>query len=99
MFSKITSEDENEVIEKLANFIVKKGMEIPATMFLEIFKPMAFVGTQMGLVGLFPILALMGESGFKFLRVLEKPENLERVLKRIEELVEKRKKIKRTLVN
>ena len=92
MFAKVSSEDEEKIIDSVARKIVEKGMEVPSVLFLDMFKPMAYVSSAVGQVTLFPILYLMGDSGFKFLKVFEKIENIERLLKRIEELVEQEKK-------
>ena len=66
-------------------------MEAPSVLFLDMFKPLAFVGSTVSQVTLFPLLFLMGDSGFKFLKVFEKTKNIERLLMRIEEIVEREK--------
>ena len=91
MFSKISSEEEEKIIDTVAKKIVEKGMEAPSVLFLDMFKPLAIVGSTVSQVTLFPLLFLMGDSGFKFLKVFEKTKNIERLLMRIEEIVEQEK--------
>lgn len=40
------TEDELELVRKLANVIVRRGMATPAALFLETFQPLNYIGSQ-----------------------------------------------------
>ncbi|MCP5005950.1 MAG: hypothetical protein GY941_18735, partial [Planctomycetes bacterium] len=40
------NDDEIALIEKLAGYVVKRKMSVPATMFLESVQPLSFIGNQ-----------------------------------------------------
>ena len=90
MFSnhEVTSEEEEEVILRVAQEVRKRGMIVPAIMLLETFNPMSFVGATMGRFFLSPILPALGEDlGMKgeiILQVFEKHRNIEKLVSLIE---------------
>ena len=80
-----------ELIEKIAQFVVKHGMEIPAIFTIETSKPLAYLGAQMGtfyLSAFFPLLP--GNLGFDALGLLRERANLDKMIERIEELREEK---------
>jgi len=89
----ITAEDENRVIEWTAREFHKYGLEAAAILFLESGKPLAFMGSQIGSVFVMPFLPFFGDSAYtkgdKFFKVFQKGSNLERLIKRLEELSDK----------
>ena len=89
----ITAEDEDRVIEWTAREFHKYGLEAAAILFLESGKPLAFMGSQIGSVFVMPFLPFFGDSAYtkgdKFFKVFQKGSNLERLIKRLEELSEK----------
>lgn len=91
----ITLEDEEEMITKIAERIHNHGMDGPAILFIESIKPLAYLGAQMGLYFVSPFLRLSGENfgikGETFLRVFEKRENVEKLLKHLEKLANQEK--------
>ena len=86
----VTPEDEAEMIRKIAEKMHSYGMDVPAILFLETVKPLTYIGSQMGRFFVSPFLPVFGEeiglSGEKLLRIFEKRENVEKLIKAVEEL-------------
>ncbi|UCH01583.1 MAG: hypothetical protein JSV20_06915 [Candidatus Bathyarchaeota archaeon] len=83
--AKLTPEQEETLINKIARTISKFGLEMPAGIFLEIFKPVSHVGANLILLPSSPFLYLFGVNGYQYVSLLEKRENIERLLERINE--------------
>lgn len=85
----VTPEEEEELIKKAAELVHKYGMEVAAIMLLESVKPLVYIGGQMGRFFLFPFIPFFGEKvtegSEKFFTVFEKRENVEKLLKLVEE--------------
>ena len=79
------------LIEDVAKWVVGRRLETPAVLFLETHKPLSFLASQSVLVGT-PLLApLLGlERMEQYHLLLEKSENVDRLIDRIEELSEAR---------
>ena len=86
----VTPEDEDEVIEWVAQQLYKYGMETAAIMFLESLKPISRYGSSMGQMFVSPLLPFLGDSitvkGDKAIRVFEDTRNVERLIQRLEDL-------------
>ena len=104
----VTSEDEDEMIMMIAQKIHKHGLDVAAIFMIESVKPLSYIGTQMGRFFVSPFLPALGEnigiSGEKFFQIFEKRDNVEKLIKAVEELtreeekqknVEKAKKLER----
>ena len=78
-------EDFDPLIEKIARKVVERRLEAPALIFLESVKPLAFLGNQL-LVFLNPLVSLVVTSGdyYRFVRMIESRENVEKLLVAIE---------------
>jgi len=78
-------EDEDRVLNKLAERVVRWKMSVPAIIFLESVKPLNYIGSQT-LVFFEPIVQTL--FNFKdydtFRRAMERRENVERLLQKIE---------------
>lgn len=76
------------LIEKLAQWVIKHGLETPAILFLESIKPLSFVGSQMFLMYAVPMLGIVIDEHetSEFALLFEDRENVEALLKKIEEL-------------
>ncbi|MFH2110119.1 MAG: hypothetical protein ABIJ47_02540 [Candidatus Bathyarchaeota archaeon] len=89
----VTPEEEARVIEWTAREFHKYGLETAGILFLESGKPLAFIGSQIGSVFVMPFLPFFGDSAYtkgdKFFKVFQKRDNLEKLIKRLEELSEK----------
>lgn len=83
----LSDEERDAVLEKIARGIVNRGMSAPAVLFLELNKPLSFVASQ-SLIVLTPFLApFVGvDNVHRYSRLLEKRENVERLIERIEQL-------------
>jgi hypothetical protein len=105
---KATPEDEKEMIRKIAEKIHQYDLDLPAILMIESFKPLSFIGTQMGRFVISPFLPIFGKnigiSGEKFLQIFGKRDNVEKLIKAVEKLtqeeeeqkkVEKAKKLER----
>ena len=83
---------EQELVENIASKIVNRRLSVPAVLFMEILKPLNFLGAQtLNFFG--PIIeSLMKKDNryYDFTEFLEKRENIERILQRIEELENER---------
>ncbi len=83
--SELSEEETDDLIERAANEIGRRKLEVPAVLFLELHKPLAFVGSQSSIM-FAPFIAPF--VGFDFVnnysRLFAKRENVERLLQRIE---------------
>lgn len=85
----LTEAQKQQLIDTLAQQIVKRGLASPAILFLELHKPFAFLGAQAGIVFspfLAPILSF--ERLDIYTQLMSERENWDRLIERIEELVE-----------
>jgi len=90
----ITPEDEDKMIRAAAEKIHDYGMDLAAVLFLQSYKPLAYVGGQMGRFMIFPFLSFLGgdisRSGEKFFTIFEKKENLEKLIALVEKKSEEK---------
>ena len=88
-FDELTEEEETQIIEKVAGKIHQYKMEAPAIILLETSKPLSYIGTQLGKLYLAPLLPLLKEDlgvpAEKILTVFEKRENIEKLIRLIEQ--------------
>lgn len=86
----ITPEETDQIIEWTALELYKYGMETAAILFLESLKPISRYGSSMGQLFLTPILPFFGDNvtmkGEKAFRVFQEHENVEKLIKRLEDL-------------
>jgi len=89
MDEEITSQERDKWIEKLAQQVVGRGLEVPAILFLEMHKPLTFIASQ-GLLVAAPVLgAFLGMDRVHHLAsFLSSRDNIERLIGRIEELID-----------
>ncbi len=78
-------DDENRILDKLAQRVVRWKMSVPAIIFLESIKPLNYIGSQT-MVFFEPIVQTL--FNFRdydtFRRAMERRENVERLLQKIE---------------
>jgi hypothetical protein len=88
----LSEEQKAQLIDALAQQVVKRGLSAPAILFLELHKPFAFIGSQASIV-FSPFLAPF--FGFdrvdQYTQLLSERENWERLVERIEELTEEQR--------
>lgn len=85
--AELTDEERDRLIDMLASLVVKRGLAVPAVFALEMHKPLCFFGSQMLLLGS-PILGSFLGFGrvLKFASLVEKRENVELLIRRIEDM-------------
>jgi len=88
----ITPEVEAEYVEKVAQKIHQYEMETAAILLLESSKPLVWVGGELGRFFITPFVPIIsdkwGVTSEKFFLVFEKRENIEKLLKRVEQLAQ-----------
>jgi len=89
MFSddSLSIEEEERLIEKVAQKIIEYGLETPATLYLESWKPAIYFGGQ--LIRFFFVRSFLPykeKEADKLIAVFEKRSNVEKLLLRIKEL-------------
>jgi hypothetical protein len=88
----LSEERKQELIEALARFVVERGLAVPAVFFLQLHRPLAFVGSQAGIVFSPFLVALFGfERVDEYTQLMNERENWDRLIERIEELEEERR--------
>ncbi|MBW3622443.1 MAG: hypothetical protein KY468_03430 [Armatimonadetes bacterium] len=81
----------NALIEQVATWVDRRRLETPALLFLETHKPFAYLGSQFFLVAMPTVAPLFGlQRAEQLYALMEKSENVDRLIQRIEELVEAR---------
>ena len=82
--------DWSDTIEKVAVKISTMGLELPAILMLEAHKPLTFFANQ-GLIFLSPILyPLFGGKTERAAKFFEQRDNVEKLIKRLEEKADER---------
>ena len=81
----IPESEQRALLEKVATWIVRRGLTTPAILFLETGKPLNFLGSQL-LIGLSPFIQAIfkGVEYQKFALILEKDANVELLIEMIE---------------
>ena len=82
----VNPDRETVFIDKLAKKIVDSGMEGPAITLLQLVKPISVIGGELSFFYLAPFLPLLDNYGYDFLEIFEKRENIEKLIKRVENL-------------
>jgi ABC-type Zn2+ transport system substrate-binding protein/surface adhesin len=88
----ITPELEAEYVEKVAQKIHEYQMETAAILLIESSKPLVWIGGELGRFFITPFVPIIsdkwGVTSEKFFLVFEKRENIEKLLKRVEQLAQ-----------
>jgi hypothetical protein len=81
-----TVEEQEQLLDRIADQIVRRRLQMPAALFLEMHRPLRFFAGQ-GLLFASPLLgAFFGlDQIYKFSRLVEDPATVDRLLQRIEE--------------
>lgn len=81
----IPEDEQRALLEKLAQWVVKKNLTTPAILFLETGKPLNFLGSQL-LIAFSPFIQAFfkGEQYQKIALILEKDDNVELLIELIE---------------
>jgi hypothetical protein len=98
--TELSPERAENLIEKLAHWIVDHRLETPAIMFLESVKPLSFIGSQMWLMYGVPMLGIVVDERLtsEFGLLFENREHVEALIQKTEKMAreadEKRKREK-----
>jgi len=85
---------ENELIEKIAQAISKRDLEVPAIIFGSGYVPMSTFLSYTVLLPLAPYLEVLGIKGYEYTALFSKKRNVKRLLRRIEELRNEKEAVK-----
>ncbi|MBC8228831.1 hypothetical protein H8E77_04700 [bacterium] len=82
----IPDEEQRRILEKVAKGLVKRGLTAPAIFFLEVCKPLNFLGSQF-LIAIAPFVqSLLPLRDYrKFALIIEKDSNVEELITLIED--------------
>lgn len=82
----LSEQETDELIEKAANEIQRRKLEVPAILLFEMHKPLSFVGSQAAIVFSPFLVPFLGfDSVNNYTRLLAKRDSIERLICRIEE--------------
>ena len=86
ILDEIPQDEQRELLEKIAMQVVKRRLTAPAILFLEMCKPLNFLGSQV-LIALNPFVqAVFNTAEYqKFALIIEKDANVELLIRLIEE--------------
>jgi len=94
-----SQENQDAIINKVADTIIKNKMDTAAILLLLTFKPLVPIGGQLGRFFIGPLLPFMSDKEDALIQTFERQENIEKLVKILEdwrdEEEEKRKKEKR----
>jgi len=83
----LTEEETEALILKAANEVTKRGLQVPAILFLEMNKPLAYVSANAALVfAPFAVPFLGFDAVNDYSRLAAERGNVERLIRKIEEL-------------
>lgn len=83
----LTEEETEALVDKVAKDIVKRGLQVPAIMMLELHKPLSSVMSQAAVAFAPFAMPFVGFDKYAdYTRLASKRENVERLLLRIEAL-------------
>ncbi len=92
----LSEEEKESLIERMAQFVVQRGLASPAIMMLTLHRPFAFIGSQAGIVFSPFLVPFFGfERIDKLTQLMSERENWDRLIERIEELEEERLQTKK----
>jgi len=96
----LKSEDEDELISNIAHKIHEYGLDVAAILMIESVKPLSYIGAQMGRFFVSPFLYAFGDNigigGEKFFQIFEKRDNVEKLIKAVEDLTQEEKDLKKS---
>jgi hypothetical protein len=85
--AELPEEERDAMIEKFAEMVDARGLHVPAIWFLELHKPLSFFASQSVLLGSGFLAPLFGPHKVQqFAKLLESRDNVELLVRRIEEM-------------
>ena len=82
---KLTEEEKNQLLDKAAHEILKRKLEMPAVLLLEMHKPLANIGSHAALAFSPFLIPFVGFDNLNnYSRLFSERENIERLMKKLE---------------
>jgi len=94
MWEEPEPEKQEEIIKQMAEIVYKYDMDLGAIFLLEAVKPFASVGSQLARFMVAPFIPFVGERSIPYLATFERKENVEKLIRLIEERSEEDRKRK-----
>ena len=94
MWEEPEPEKQEEIIKQMAEIVYKYDMDLGAIFLLEAVKPFASVGSQLARFMVAPFIPFVGERSIPYLATFENKENVEKLIRLIEERSEEDRKRK-----
>ena len=89
----LTPERTEELVERIAQAVVRAGFEDPIKLILLSFRGVSYFFGQQGLFFVSPYITfLVGQAGEDFFLLIQERENVNRLVDRIDELAREKKK-------
>lgn len=80
----LTPEEEARMVDQICKEVMNRRLEIIAIAFLESIKPVSFIGSQLALVFVAPLMSAFTNLGIDYIKFFENKANVEALLRRIE---------------
>ena len=85
--NELSADERDRIIDKLAAGVIRRGLAMPAILLLEMHKPLTFLTSQSLIVASPFVAPLVGLGNVQTAsRMLGKRENVEMLIRRIEDL-------------
>lgn len=95
-WEELQPEEEEVIIEKVSQKIVDLNIDFPAILLLGGLSPLSYMLSQFGRVYLEPWAYFFNFIPTEYLPFLEKPENLNKIIKRVNEIIDEKEKSKQS---
>ena len=86
MFEEPTPEEEDEIIRRVAEHIIRNDMDLVAILFLESFKPLPSVYGPMARFMVGPFLPVYGDEAMRYMAVFQNKQNLKKLISLVEKM-------------
>ncbi|HZT40758.1 MAG TPA: hypothetical protein VFA07_01145 [Chthonomonadaceae bacterium] len=85
--AELPAERRDALIEKMAQFVSRRGLHVPAIFFLEMHKPLTYLASQSLILGSGFLAPFFGPQNVQQVaKLFEKRDNVERLIRRIEDI-------------
>lgn len=90
-------EEVEKLIDNFARDVVKTNFEGPALLLIRVFSPLSRIFGSTWMLINWPILELFGFPAFDFALILRNRENIDKLINKIDELIEEKEKTKKMI--
>jgi len=84
-YTEMTEERRNQLIDNICQKVIQYGMSTPAIFFLEMNKPLSYIGSQ-AMHFFSPIVSVLFTSFEEYAYFFEDRQNVERLIVRLEQM-------------